>query len=85
MRKDHFLYPLEINWTLHSNSKIVLHKKNFYIEIYLHFSLVSRSGCRYNSQENSDKLKVKQSQERFKVVKIYENPMLKHKKNAKKL
>jgi hypothetical protein len=32
-----------------------------------------------NSQENSKKLKINQLQERFKVVKVNENPTLKHK------
>jgi hypothetical protein len=32
-----------------------------------------------NSQENSNKLKINQSQKRFKVVKANENPTLKHK------
>jgi hypothetical protein len=38
-----------------------------------------------NSQENSNKLKINQSQERFKIVKVNENPTLKHKNYLKTL
>jgi hypothetical protein len=54
-----------------------------------------RSTCTYswlvdqvagmNSQENSNKLKINQSQERFKIVTVNENPTLKHKNYLKTL